>query len=162
VRGAWAVESLSDAPDVMLASGAVLFAGDRDGNPVLVGGEPQPLHVEDGRPMNREWLVRVTEITDRDIADTWRGRTLLGDASLLPSPGEDELYIGDLIGMTVEMEGKGVIGTVRDVYEAPQGIILELETPTGRPMVPWHDDLVREVDDEARVIRLALLDGLVD
>jgi 16S rRNA processing protein RimM len=161
VRGAWAVESLSDAPDVMLASGAVLFAGDREGH-LSPGADAQPLHIEDGRPMNKEWLVRVRELADRDIADSWRGRYLLADAATLPEPDEDEVYVGDLIGMRVEVEGQGPVGTVRDVYDAPQGYILEVETATGRPLVPFTDDLVVAVDDEARVIVFAPLDGLFD
>lgn len=162
VRGAWAVESLNDAPDVVFASGAVLFAGDREGILVQPDGQPQALHVEDGRPMNKEWLVRVRELSDRDVADSWRGRYLLADADVLPPLDEGEIYIGDLIGMQVHVEGRGPVGQVRDVYDAPQGYILEVETATGRPLVPWHDDLVRDIDDEARIITLAPLDGLFD
>jgi 16S rRNA processing protein RimM len=162
VRGAWAVESVTDAPDAIFASGAVLFAGDRQGNLVREGGEPQPLHIEDGRPMNKEWLVRVREVTDRDVADLWRGRALLADAATLPDAGDDEVYIGDLIGMSVEVDGVGKVGHVRDVYDAPQGWILEVETATGRPLVPWHEEIVLSVDEESRTIVLAPLDGLLD
>ncbi len=161
VRGAWAVESLTDAPDAVFASGAVLFAGDREGN-LAPGADTQPLHVEDGRPMNKEWLLRVAEVTDRDIADGWRGRYLLADESVLPEPDDDEIYIGDLIGMRVEVEGQGHVGHVRDVYDAPQGFILEVETATGRPLVPWTEELVRSVDDGQRTIVFAPLDGLFD
>lgn len=161
MRGAWAVESLSDAPDAVFASGALLFAGDREGN-LADGAGAQPLHIEDGRPMNNEWLVRVAEVTDRDVADSWRGRYLLADDSVLPEPDEDEIYLGDLIGMRVEVDGQGLVGHVRDVYDAPQGFILEVETPTGRPLVPWNDELVKSVDDEQRTIVFAPLDGLFD
>jgi 16S rRNA processing protein RimM len=162
VRGAWAVESLNDAPDVVFASGAVLYAGDREGNLAQPNGQPQPLHIEDGRPMNKEWLVRVSELSDRDVADSWRGRYLLADADVLPTLDEGEIYIADVIGMQVHVEGRGPVGHVRDVYDAPQGYILEVETATGRPLVPWHEDLVRDIDDEARIITLAPLDGLFD
>ena len=159
VRGAWAVESVTDAPDAIFASGAVLFAGDRKGNLV----DPlQPLHVEDGRPMNRDWLVRVAEVTDRDVADSWRGRVLLADAADLPDAGDDEIYVGDLIGMRVEVEGRGLVGHVRDVYDAPQGYIIEIETATGRPLMPWHDDFVQSVDEESRTIVITPPDGLLD
>jgi 16S rRNA processing protein RimM len=160
VRGAWAVESVTDAPDAIFASGAVLFAGDREGN--LSGAEPQALHVEDGRPMNNDWLVRVAEITDRDIADTWRGRFLLADAASLPDAGDDEIYVGDLIGMKVEVEGEGQVGTVRDVYDAPQGYIIEIETATGRHLMPWHDDFVQLVDEESGTIVITPPNGLFD
>ncbi len=159
VRGAWAVESLTDAPDAIFASGAVLFAGDRQGNAI----EPlEALHIEDGRPMNADWLVRVREVTDRDVADGWRGRYVLADAATLPDAGDDEIYVGDLIGMTVELAGVGPVGKIRDVYDAPQGYIIEIETATGRPLMPWHDDFVQSVDEEAGVIVITPPDGLLD
>ena len=162
VRGAWAIEPMTDAPDVVFASGAIVFAGDREGVLSMKEGVPTALTVEDGRPMNKEWLVRVRELTDRDPADLWRGRYLLVDASRLPEPGEDEVYVFSLIGMEVQVDGQGTVGHVRDVYEAPQGLLLEVETATGRPLVPWHPGIVEHVDEEARVIVLKPLEGLLE
>jgi 16S rRNA processing protein RimM len=160
VRGAWAVESVTDAPDAVFASGALLFAGDREGQ--LAAGDPQPLQVVDGRPMNADWLVRVAEITDRDVADSWRGRYLLADPASLPEAGDDEVYVGDLIGMAVDVEGEGPVGSIVDVYDAPQGYIVEIETATGRYLMPWHDDFVALVDDDARRVVITPPDGLFD
>ena len=161
VRGGWAVQSLTDAPDVIFASGAVVYAGDRQGELSRLNGEPIALTVDDGRPMNREWLVRTLEVTDRDEADAWRGRHLLADAARLPEPDGDDIYIFSLIGMAGEVEGQGPVGTVSDVYEAPQGLLLEVETAQGRHLVPWHPEIVRAVDDDARRILLAPLEGLL-
>ena len=158
VRGAFAVESLTDAPDVVLTSGAVIHAGDRNGAPATEG----ELHIEDGRPMNKEWLVKVAEVNGRDGADAWRGRYLLADAALLPEPADDEVYVFALIGMRVEIEGQGFAGHVRDVYDAPQGLLLEVETATGRPLIPWRPEIVDRVDEQARTIVLRPLDGLLD
>ncbi|MBP6771425.1 MAG: 16S rRNA processing protein RimM [Gemmatimonadaceae bacterium] len=164
VRGAWAIEPMTDAPDVIFASGAVIFAGDRNGALSMSAGEkPKPvaLRIEDGRKMNKEWLVRVREVADRDQADLWRGRYLLVDTARIPEPDEDEVYVFSLIGMTVEVDGQGPVGEVRDVYEAPQGLLLEVETATGRPLVPWHPGIVERVDEAARVIVLKPLEGLL-
>ena len=162
VRGAWAIEPMTDAPDVIFASGAVIFAADRAGALTLHDGAPITLTVEDGRPMNTEWLVRVREVTDRDQADLWRGRYLLVDAARMPEPDEDEVYVFSLIGMQVEVEGQGRVGQVRDVYDAPQGLLLEVETATGRPLVPWHPGIVARVDEDARLIVLKPLEGLLE
>ena len=153
---------MTDAPDVIFTSGAVVFAGDREGALTRQEGAPVPLTIEDGRPMNTEWLVRVREVTDRDQADLWRGRYLLVDAARMPEPDEDEVYVFSLIGMEVEVEGKGHVGRVRDVYEAPQGLLLEVETATGRPLVPWHPEIVARVDEDARLIVLKPLEGLLE
>ncbi|MES2524888.1 MAG: ribosome maturation factor RimM [Gemmatimonadota bacterium] len=158
VRGAFAVEALTDAPDVIFTSGAVIYAADRNGAPTAEGA----LHIEDGRPMNREWLVKVAEVSDRDVADTWRGRYLLADPAMLPEPDEDEVYVFSLIGMRVEVDGQGLVGHVRDVYDAPQGLLIEVETPTGRPLVPWRPELIESVDESSRTIVLKPLEGLLE
>jgi 16S rRNA processing protein RimM len=158
VRGAFAVEALTASPDVIFASGAVIHAGDRQGAPVPGGA----LHIEDGRPMNREWLVKVAEVNDRDVADTWRGRYLLVDASRLPTLSDNEVYVFALIGMRVEVDGQGLVGHVRDVFDAPQGLLLEVETATGRPLVPWRPEIVDRVDEATRTIVLKPLEGLLD
>ena len=152
---------MTDAPDVIFASGAVVFAGNRDGALSMRDGAPIALTIEDGRPMNKEWLVRTVEITDRDDADLWRARYLLCDAARIPVPDEDEVYLFSLIGMAVEVVGQGPVGHVRDVYQAPQGLLIEVETATARPLVPWHPDIIERVDEESRTIFLRPLDGLI-
>lgn len=158
VRGAWAVEAMISAPGVIFAPGAVLIAADREGRPTAEG----ELHVADGRAMTREWLIRVAEITDRDQAELWRGRILLVDKAALPPPAEGEVDINALLGMEVRQEGVGKVGLVSDVYKAPQGLIIEVDTGKGHPLVPWHPDIVRKVDYEARTIELVILEGLLD
>ena len=49
-----------------------------------------------------------------------------------------------------------------DVYEAPQGLIIEVETATGRPLVPWRPEIIERVDEERNTIVLKPLDGLLD
>lgn len=153
---------MTDAPDVIFASGAVIYAGDRNGAMSKnANGAPVSLTVDDGRPMNKEWLVRVNEVVDRDDADVWRGRYLLVDAARIPAPDEDDVYVFSLIGMRVDVLGQGTVGEVRDVYDAPQGLLIEVETPTGRPLVPWHPGIIERVDEEERVIVLKPLEGLL-
>ena len=163
VRGAWAIEPLTNAPDVIFASGALVYAGDRAGAISTSAADvPLALTIIDGRHMNKEWLVRVREVTDRDQADLWRGRYLFADVARLPEPDPDDVLISALIGMQVDMAGQGTVGHVRDVYEAPQGLLLEVETATGRPLVPWHPEIIERVDDVARVIVLKPLEGLLE
>ncbi|MEP6766364.1 MAG: ribosome maturation factor RimM [Gemmatimonadaceae bacterium] len=158
VRGALAVESLIDSPDAIFVSGGVVYAGDRAGKESREGA----LHIVDGRPMNNDWLVQVAEIDDRDVAANWRGRYLLADASLLSEDDESVTSLLAYVGYQVEMDGRGVMGTVRDVYSAPQGPLLEVQTDNGMPLVPWRQEIVRNVDDEKKLVQLYALDGLLD
>lgn len=158
VRGALAVESLIDSPDAIFASGGVVYAGDRAGKESAEGA----LHIIDGRPMNNDWLVQVTEIDDREVAATWRGRYLLAEANLLSEEDEGVTSLLAYIGYEVEMDGRGVLGTVRDVYSAPQGPLLEVQTDNGLPLVPWRTEIIRGVDEKKKLVLLFALDGLLD
>ena len=114
VRGALAVESLIDSPDAVFASGAVIYAGDRNGAPTAEGA----LHIVDGRPMNNDWLVQVAEIDDRDVAAYWRGRYLLADASLVLTM--ERLHVRELVVLSPDLFGR--------TFTLPEFVTLASET----------------------------------
>lgn len=55
-----------------------------------------------------------------------------------------------------------MLGTVRDVYSAPQEALLEEQRDNGMLLVPCRPEIVREVNAERRVVSLYALDGLLD
>ena len=130
------------------------------GAEVLHVAQARPVNAAD--PSNRDWLLRVAEISDRDVAAMWNGRHLLVENSSLPPVSDDEIDIGELPGMRVELVGGELVGHVSEVYTAPQGFLLELETANGRPLVPWHNQFVQSVDETTRTIVLVPVDGLLD
>ena len=157
IRGEVIVEPLTDKPDVVFASGSRVFAGTSDGEPALghdVKGEEEipTLTISSSKPYKRGWMVKFEEIQDRDSAELWRGRYLLARFSELPPPEEDEVYLHDLIGMKAESTTGQPIGTVKTLYELPQGIILDLETPNGSILVPYRPEAIVRTDVEARTV----------
>lgn len=152
------LEPLTDAPDAIFASGRSFFVGDRDGVPL----DLPPLVLEAVRPFQDGFLVRLPGIADRDRAATWRGRTLLADPADIPPPGEDEVYYHLIIGMRVQDSTGTDVGPVIELYDLPAGPTIEIETASGRKLVPYIPEIVEWVDEDARVIRLRHLDGLLD
>ena len=82
IRGEVGVEPITDAPDAIFASGHRVFAGTATGD--LAPGRVE-LHVANSRPFNDGFLVAFTEIPDRTVAETWRGRYLLVPADEVPA-----------------------------------------------------------------------------
>jgi 16S rRNA processing protein RimM len=149
IRGELIVDPLTDTPDAIFASGCRLFVGTVQGNPDPAGRE---LHVRRGRPMKDGWILEVEEITDRNEAERWRDLHLLLPAEELEPPGEGEVYLHDLVGMRVEEVSGAPVGTVAEVYELPQGLLLEIAGERKGALIPFSDDVVRSVDAAARLI----------
>ena len=167
IRGEVIVEPLTDKPDVVFASGSRVFAGTHDGDPAIaydVKGEEEipTLTIASSRPYKQGLMIQFEELQDRDSAELWRGRYLLARFSELPPPEEDEVYLHDLIGMKAESSTGEPIGTVKDFYELPQGIVLDLTTPKGSVLVPYRPEAIVRTDVAARTIIVNAAMGFTD
>lgn len=160
IRGEVVVEPLTDAPAAIFAAGRRVFAGTRSGD---VTPDRLELRVHHATPFKGGWIVGFEGIPDKTAADTWRDRFLLLPDDEVTPPGEDELFIHDLVGMRVVRVGGEVIGEVSEIFELPQGLVIEVRRD-GRAAVllPYDDHTVRAVDAEQRVIEVDPVEGLVD
>lgn len=151
IRGEILVEALTDTPDAVFASGRRLFAGNARGE---AAPDRQELGVTDSRPFKGGWLLTVEGIADRNEAEKWRGRYLLAPFTELAPPGDDQVYLHDLIGMSVSSPARGKVGLVKAFYEMPQGIMLEVATESGDVLIPYRAEAITETNIESRGIVL--------
>ena len=124
--GGFFVERASERQDVF-AQGATLYAA---GEPATVVGSRRG---SGGRPVI---------VLDREVE---RGAELAVARATLPSlTDEDEFYVFQLVGLSVEEEGVGrLLGRVREVLEYPGNDVLELDSGASLPLV---EACVRQVD----------------
>ena len=123
--GGFFVERASEREGVF-AKGATLYAG---GEPATVVASR---HGSGGRP-----VIRL----DRDVE---RGSELAVARAALPSlTDEDEFYVFELVGLSVEEESGRQLGRVREVLEYPGNDVLELDSGASLPLV---EACVRKVD----------------
>lgn len=168
IRGEVVVEPLTDKPEVVFASGSRVFAGTADGDLAVVrdpkGKEEIPtLTISEAKPFKKGLIVRFEELRDRDSADLWRGRYLLAPFSELPPLQEDEVYLHDLIGMSVVNAASDSLGTVTTLYELPNGIMLDVKTRRGGTvMIPYRPEMIVRTDIETRTIVVNDTLGLLD
>jgi 16S rRNA processing protein RimM len=54
------------------------------------------------------------------------------------------------------------VGEVTDVYELPQGLMLDVRRPTGSVLIPFRPEVVTHVDVAARRIEIDPPDGLIE
>lgn len=107
--------------------------------------------VHKGRP-----LIRVAGISDMTTAQQLQWAYVEGAYEELELD-DDEFLIEDLIGMrVVTTEGRD-LGVVTEVLENPAHEILVV----GDVLIPFVDEFVGEIDDEANVILVKLIPGML-
>jgi 16S rRNA processing protein RimM len=163
IRGEVVVETITDAPDAIFASGRRVFAGTTTGE---LAPNRLELHVASVRPFNEGFLVGFAEVPDRTVAESWRGRYLLLPADEVAPPSDGEVYVHELVGMRVELLGGEAVGTVEETYELPQGLAIDVRRQAPREketiMLPYDERTVASVDRASRVIVVTPPDGLLE
>lgn len=159
LRGELAVESLTDEPDAVFASGRRLFVGRPDEQP----GPGAEVHVVHATPFKRGFIVQLDAVRDRTTAELWRDRLLLLPVAELSPPGEGELYLYELPGMLVELPDGTPVGQVIGSYELPQGLVVDVNRRTGGTvLIPFNERIVTHVDRAGRRLVVDPPAGLLD
>ncbi len=104
-----------------LAPGASLWIGDRE------------LVVTSSRPHQQRWLVCFEGVNDRNHAEALLGETLRADP--LPAASEDEFWVHELIGATVQDASGTTLGTVVAIEANPASDLLVLDGDRLIPLV---------------------------
>lgn len=131
IRGEVVVEAVSNRPE-RFAPGAELFSP--NGDPFLIRtvtrqGGPDAV----GRPTRARWIVGFEGVATRNEAERLRGTRLFGEP--LGEPGEDEVWVHELIGAEVVDVGGRSLGRVAAVEANPASDLIVLEAGGLVPMV---------------------------
>jgi 16S rRNA processing protein RimM len=133
--GGFFVEGASERDDVF-AAGATIYV---DGEQAKVVGSRRGAG---GRP-----VIRLDRRVDR-------GSELAVPRATLPElADDDEFYVFQLVGLSVEDESGRQLGRVREVLEYPANDVLELDSGASLPLV---EACVRQVDLTGRRIVVAV------
>ena len=106
------------------------------------------LSIASARPSKGGIVARVKGCDDRNAAEALRGLKLYIPRDSLPEPEEDEFYLADLIGLTVETAAGELLGTVKTVQDFGAGDLLEIQPKAG---ASWWLPFTREAVPEVRI-----------
>jgi len=157
LKGEALVYPLTSEPDAVFATGRSLVKLDRDGVPM---GEP--LTIERSRAYHREWLIKFHGIDERTPLETWDRQGLLGvPKSELTPPGDDQLYLHEIPGTPVVVNGEE-IGVAKEVLTGPGGQLLSIAVKGKELLIPFRKPIVKRIDRAAKRIELDPPAGLLD
>jgi 16S rRNA processing protein RimM len=115
---------------------------------VWVGGVERTIKL--ARGTHRGWLVALDGIATRNDAEALQGQVVEVDRDSLELD-EDDVLLADLIGCQVVRAGKPW-GTVASVYAGELQDLLVIHDGDVERMVPLVDELVTDIDLDARVV----------
>jgi 16S rRNA processing protein RimM len=115
------------------------------------------------RPGPKGPLLRFDAVKSPEAAAALRGTTIVARPQDLPDhmvPPEDE---PDPVGLRVDDAVRGDIGEITEVIITGANDVWVVEGGRfGQVLVPVIDHVVREIDWDASVVHVELLDGLID
>lgn len=130
VRGEVKVTTFTADPMALAAYKTLMR---QDGSPALT--------IASARPAKDGLVARLKGVDDRNAAEALRGLKLYISRDSLPEPEEDEFYLADLIGLSVETAEGELLGKVKTVQDFGAGDLLEIQPRAG---ATWWLPFTRE------------------
>lgn len=115
----------------------------------------QEFEVLSGRAHGDALIVQFVGLVDRDQAFALKGLAVGLPRSHLPSPGKDEVYWSDLVGLAVVNEADEALGEVAEVFSNGSHPVLRVTDGTAERLIPFVAAYVKETDVDGRRIRVA-------
>ena len=159
VRGSVRVKVLGDGPDNLLRQDRI-WCSEREAD----DSAARAYNVQGGGS-GRAGEVRLDleGIDDRDAALAMRGQFVWADAAALEPLEEGEFYWYEVVGFQVETTGGALVGTVKEVWETGAHDVLVVDVGEARArLVPTAREILREIDRDAKRIRIEDIPGLLD
>ena len=121
-------------------------------SPWLLDGQPHA--VAEGRAHGKGIVARLAGYDDRDQAAALLGKEIRVARAQLPPPRPDEFYWADLEGMSVRTLDAVDLGRVSHLFGTGANDVLVIEGDRER-LIPFvWDDVVKNVDFDAGLIRV--------
>lgn len=148
VRGELRVSTITDYPERVSELETLFLSRD------IEGKDAKAYSVEAARLHQDYMLIKFKNVPDRTAAERLRDLYVLVDIEHAVPLEDDEVYLYELIGLTVKLEDGTVLGTLTDVMETGANDVYVVNSDThGSILIPAHDETVVEIDlDEEFII----------
>ncbi len=150
VRGELRVEILTDYPERL-----------PDRRMLYLGSEARPYAVEGVRFHQGAVLIKLAGCDDRSAAEQLRGQWVQIPIEEAVPLEEDEYYYFQVVGVEVVTDKGEALGRVVEVLDTGANDVYVIHGPRGEVLIPAIEEVVRELDLEARRMVVVILPGLL-
>ena len=127
------------------------------------GKEQIPLEIEHVKFFKQFAILKFKKIDNINDIEKYKGKSLMIDREDASPLGEDEYYIGDMIGMDVYTDEPAEhFGVLRDVLETGANDVYIIDSDRhGEVLVPAIRQCILRVDTEKNEMHIHLMEGLL-
>ncbi|WP_432738426.1 ribosome maturation factor RimM [Maridesulfovibrio sp. FT414] len=155
LRGEVCIESHADSPFLFDEVPCLYLA--------KKGQKPRRFVVRSFRTHKGRVLLTFEGIDGRDQAEILRGMEIMVREADLPQADDDEVYMYELEGMSVELEDGTVVGTISNFILAPGQETWVITSTAGKEILfPAVEEFVLSVDLDTEKVVIEPPEGLLD
>lgn len=156
VRGELRMRVLTDYPERLARLKHIYVARSPE------SAEPTPHKIKHVRFHQDYALLTLADVPSRNEAELFRELFVLVDIEEAVPLEEDEIYLFQLIGMTVETDTGEQLGTISDVLETGANDVYVVDSPQyGEVLIPVTDETLINTDTDANRVIMKLPEGLL-
>lgn len=156
LKGEVKVISSSDFVEERFEEGSQLLI--TRGNQVV-----KEVEVESAREHKGAYLVKFVGIDSIDEAEKLKNLQIKVDEEYLSELDEGEFYFYEIIGCKVEDENSKIIGEIIDILQTGANDVWVVKNENNKEyLIPYIDDVVKNIDVENKLISIEVMEGLID
>lgn len=157
IHGELRIISSTDFPEERFQVGAKLYIGDTKSNDQL------EVIVASHRLHKNFHLLKFEGYTNINEVEQFKGKELFVSEEMLSELDEGEFYYYEIIGCEVFSEEGEFIGKVKEILTTGANDVWVIQRHGKKDaLIPYIEDVVRDVDVEAKKITIHLLEGLIE
>ncbi|SDG97089.1 16S rRNA processing protein RimM [Alteribacillus persepolensis] len=155
VRGEVKVLSVTDFEEKRFAKGAVLY--------FEKGAEKEKVTVKDVRYHKQFLLLTLHEYTSLNDVEKWKGASIVIPETDLEELEEGEFYYHQIIGCDVYSEEGEQLGRIKEILTPGANDVWVVKPARGNKdiMIPYIDDVVKDIDIENQMVTIHVMEGLL-
>jgi len=158
VRGELKVVPQTDFPEERFAKGSRLIVVNPQNE-----ADRMAVQVESARLNKNVYIVKLKGHVNINEVLPYKGWELKVAEEERKPLDEGEYYYHEIIGCTVITDDEEELGTVSEILAPGANHVWVVERPKGKQvLLPVIDDVILDVDVEAKRIRVHLMEGLID
>lgn len=131
---------------------------------INVDGILVPFFIEEYRFRNDcSVILKIEDIDSADVAQTIVGCDVYFEKSKVNATSRDQVSLTYFIGFKIVDQKSQQIGTIIDIDDNTENWLFIVETANcDEVLIPAHDELITDIDNDHHVITMNLPEGLLD